>query len=207
MMHRLVNAMSRNAYKQGKLRSECIDTYNKCVISKMSSSHCDAAHIIPLNVCNDNSISYYIYNALLLDRPIHKEFDQYHFTFDVFNYQLISDNDIQLNIIINPFEKKELEVKKYKYNLVILPYKTLYFLIHHFFSFFKKVIDKNEIISNFVKINYNKKINKFLDEFIKNISKIHKIYGNFYYDMNNDILMTDQPQCYEDLRTHILEIF
>ena len=206
-MYKLANAMSRNAYKQSKLRTDCIDIYESCVVSKMPSSYCDAAHIIPLNICNNNATSYYVYNALLLVRAIHKEFDQYNFTFDIYNCDILLDGNIKTNIIINPFEKKYLEVKKYRDNKIILPSNTLYFLIHHYFSFLKKIINSNDVLNEFTKKNYNIYIDIFLKKFINNISQISKINNNYYYDFNNDGLMTDLPDCYDNFRIYIQNIF
>lgn len=113
---------------QKKFRNDLVKKFNKCPISKLDENICEAAHIVPFSVSNNNQ-KYDLYNGILLSANLHKAFDKFYFTIDentcktVINYNLINKNNIKLeelglhnkeNIYI-----RELDNEKSKYYLKI----------------------------------------------------------------------------------------
>ena len=81
--------MVRNSKLQEEYRTKLINRFDKCIISGMFNDVCEAAHIVPFSE-SDDQVSFDINNGLLLNRILHKLFDNYE----------ISINPITLNLEI-----------------------------------------------------------------------------------------------------------
>jgi hypothetical protein len=64
--------------EQTKFRNDLVNKYKNCVITGNGELLCDACHIVPYYVSNDNNI----YNGLLMDTSIHRLFDLYLISID-----------------------------------------------------------------------------------------------------------------------------
>lgn len=126
---------------------------NKCLISNVDISECEGAHIVPRHICQELNLKfiYHYANGILLARNIHTSFDNYIWTFDIWDYQVdLSELDSQnkpksllLSIIVASSDKNY-TILKYKTgafgqkNYFKLPIESLPYLFIHYTIFMMK---------------------------------------------------------------------
>lgn len=90
---------------------------NKCIISLVDQIECECAHIIPRNICEKFNLNfkYHIANGLLLNRNLHILFDNFVWTFDIYDYKDVCDNYVNLSIIIKK-NKNNYTICNYQYD-------------------------------------------------------------------------------------------
>ena len=118
------------------LKQKVLKIYqNKCAVSHFNVSECDLAHIVPRTVSlkHQNNPS----NCLLLSSSLHRLFDKFLWTFDVFSVQHTKNGWCKLEIILsNAIRCKHTMITNYKNNQIELPIATLPFLYCHYRVFF-----------------------------------------------------------------------
>src|SRR3990170_6599547 len=74
---------------------------NKCVISNIDGTECEAAHIVPRKICDifNLNFKYHSGNGILLNRNLHTSFDNYIWTFDIFDCRIDKDTILLSTII------------------------------------------------------------------------------------------------------------
>lgn len=96
---------------QNTFRKRIIERDKKCIVSGANKSICEACHIIPYCDSDDAHI-YDINNGLLLNRNIHKLFDEHLVTIDpdtcefIVNPEILSEPDYEC---INVYHKKHID--------------------------------------------------------------------------------------------------
>ena len=118
------------------LKQKVLKIYqNKCAVSHFNVSECDLAHIVPRTVSlkHQNNPS----NCLLLSSSLHRLFDKFLWTFDIFSVQYTKKGWCNLEIIIsNKILHKHTMITSYKSNQIELPVSSLPFLYCHYRVFF-----------------------------------------------------------------------
>ena len=71
-----INTEIRNPVLQNEFRNNLIEKFNCCIITKLHYDLCDASHIIPFSESQNFDIS----NGILLNKILHKLFDNFHFS-------------------------------------------------------------------------------------------------------------------------------
>ena len=128
---------------QKKFRNLLLKFYNnKCPITDNKQiPNLQDIHIISSNYINNiisQQVYYNTFNGLLMNRSLYEnEFLTYKFTFDFKNYEFINNSFVNIGFIIQP-NQLNLEINKYKYKKIKVPYKTLYFIKHHYICFIEK---------------------------------------------------------------------
>ena len=84
---------SRNSYKQHKFREAIIERDKKCIITGNGELMCQAAHIKPYCLCEDNE-KFDPNNGILLDSSYHKLFDNNLIKIDKNTSKLSVSNDL-----------------------------------------------------------------------------------------------------------------
>lgn len=84
---------------------------NQCVVSHFHIDECDAAHLMPRHICEQLGLQTYLYhkyNGIILNECLHRLFDRYAWTFDVFDPQKIEGYEeyIGLPIVVKNSSKK-----------------------------------------------------------------------------------------------------
>jgi len=95
-------------------RKQIITKYNKCALTDINSNLCEAAHIIPYNICTDYE-KYNENNAILLSCNMHKAFDNNYFTIDETTCKIKILYDTIYNNNINTINELDLQQIKNKY--------------------------------------------------------------------------------------------
>ena len=155
--------------KNKTFRNLILKFYNKkCPITdEVKISNLLDIHILDKSIIPEN-VYYNTFNGILMKRSLYdNEFCTYKFTFDYKNYKLINNSFINIGIIIHS-NSLNLEINKYKYKKIKIPYKTLYFIRHHYLNY----LEKNNIPTDDI---YNINIDKIIN-------------GNVY-DKCGDIVM------------------
>ena len=100
----------RNPQLQGIFRKQIIMRYNKCIISNMCKSVCEAAHIIPFS----ETLSFDVDNGILLNDILHKLFDKYYWSINPQSLcvELFIDETNDVYDILKPYENKYIECLK-----------------------------------------------------------------------------------------------
>jgi len=129
-------------------RSRIIHRDRKCIVTGVSNLECDAAHIIPYNICLQyfESASLDENNGILLTKSLHSLFDQHIWTFDVYQKdrpdgpQEGKNGYINLPVIINPMYKKtKTTIHNYEHKLCRLSAKSYPYLCVHYRVFIDKL--------------------------------------------------------------------
>ena len=107
----------------------------KCAVSKNSRLECDLAHVIPKAIStkyqNDTN------NCLILSSSLHRLFDNFLWTFDVFSVEESSNVLCKLGIIIShKISKVKTLISQYNNVKVELPTSMIPFLYCHYRVFF-----------------------------------------------------------------------
>ncbi len=90
------NELSNKRTKQDKFRKELIDRYQKCIITGNGILICEACHIKPHFVCDDDE-KYDVDNGLLMDSSFHKLFDIFMISINPQTHQLEINNKLSKN--------------------------------------------------------------------------------------------------------------
>jgi hypothetical protein len=124
-------------------RSAIVERDTSCRVTGFDASTCDAAHIIPAYVCQRLGLNCDLAapaNGLLLCKNLHSSFDNFFWTFDVFDsMESAIPNEIYLPIIINRTDLALL-VKDYQFDntghkmyyripVECLPYLYIHYLV------------------------------------------------------------------------------
>jgi len=84
---------------QNVFKNKLVKKFNCCPISKMNNKICEAAHILPFSICNDEQ-KYDINNGILLSSNLHKAYDKGYFIIDEItckikiNYNILKKDNI-----------------------------------------------------------------------------------------------------------------
>ena len=145
-----------------KFRSLLLKYYNnKCPITdELNINKLKDFHIISYKNIN-KIISLKIYNntfnGMIMNNNLYEtEFLTFKFTFDYKNYTVINNMFVNIGILVQPNECLHLEINKYKNKKIKIPYKTLYFIRHHYLCFLEK---HNLLINESFDMNINNIIN------------------------------------------------
>lgn len=136
--------------KNKTFRNLILKFYNKkCSITEeVQISNLQDIHIILDKSSIPENVYYNTFNGILMKRTLYEnEFCTYKFTFDYENYELINNSFVKIGIIIQS-NSLNLEINKYKYKKIKVPYKTLYFIRHHYLIFLEKNNIQSPDISN-----------------------------------------------------------
>ena len=87
---------SNNRSPQEEFRNNLIDKYNKCIITGLDVSECEAAHIIDLK---EDALNYDINNGLLLTASLHASFDKLIWTINPTTFNIEINNKYKNNLI------------------------------------------------------------------------------------------------------------
>jgi len=116
---------------------------NKCPITNENK----IIKLQDFHIISDNNVNQIIslkmynntFNGMLMKKDLYEnEFLTFKFTFDYKNYTIINNMFVNIGIIVQPNQSSSLEINKYKYKKIKIPYKTLYFIRHHYLCFLKK---------------------------------------------------------------------
>lgn len=125
-MSNIDNRKKRKVISQSCFRNKLIKTYRKCIVSGYHESECDAAHIIPLNICVKLNLDDNYYNGLLLSKSLHVSFDKFLWTLDLFDTVEIPDsNFVKIGIIIG--DNKHTSIGQYYKDYV---HRDMYVKVH-----------------------------------------------------------------------------
>ena len=112
--------------KQDNFRKQLINKYKKCLISGNGELVCEACHIKPYVLSNDDE-KYDINNGLLLDSTHHKLFDRFLISINPETKKLEIKNNLDKedykniwtnnNKIIDIIDKSSIKYLRYHYNL------------------------------------------------------------------------------------------
>lgn len=83
---------------------------NQCVVSHYHIDECDAAHLLPRHICEQLGIQNYLYhsnNGIILNECLHRLFDRFAWTFDVFDPQPIECHEEYIGLPIIVKDTKE----------------------------------------------------------------------------------------------------
>ena len=118
------------------LKQKVLKIYqNRCVVSHFNVYECDLAHIIPQAISSIHQ--YNPNNCLLLSSSLHRTFDKFLWTFDVFSVEESKKGWCKLDIILsNRIVHKRSMITGYSSCRVELPIGTLQFLYCHYRVFF-----------------------------------------------------------------------
>ena len=109
----------------------------KCPITKFFHSECDVAHIIPQAL--NREYKHNVYNCILLSVSLHRLFDNFMWTFDVFSASKINDKQMEVKLIVSPNLKLESSIMKYYHkNGIHIPISCLPYIYAHYRVFFIK---------------------------------------------------------------------
>jgi len=121
-------------------------TYRKCTISGIDVSECEGAHIVPRNICAKFNLKFIFHsaNGLLLSRNLHASFDNYIWTFDIYDFQEIPGdmNHVLLSTIIIK-NRKNYTIRQYqkdgeKLRYFKVPINSIPYLYIHYNMFLLK---------------------------------------------------------------------
>jgi hypothetical protein len=95
---------------QNLFRKQIVYRYNRCIISNMYKSVCEAAHITPFS----ETLSFDVDNGILLNDILHKLFDKYYWSINPQSLcvELFIDNTNGAYDILKPYENKYIECLK-----------------------------------------------------------------------------------------------
>lgn len=110
---------------QSKFRNDIIKRDQKCIISGYHLDECDAAHIIPHSI----SKSYNRSNGILLNRCLHKLFDDYDFSINP-DTKRIEIRQESTNKSINAYRNKE----------ILIPDECINNIRWHYQNFLNQII-------------------------------------------------------------------
>lgn len=124
---------------QQKFRDQLVIRDKKCIISGHSATLCDACHIIPHYLTQNNDVS----NGILISKLHHKPFDEY----------MWSINPIT-NILIVPERHHDLKIAKYNKKYITIPLECKKAFKEHYKVFLSNYLGiKLTEIVNYVKKN------------------------------------------------------
>lgn len=113
-------------------RNRLLQLYKRCLLSGYDAVQCDAAHIIPQYICYRFSLPDLvddIYNGMILTKDLHSTFDNYFWTFDIYDIQLENNYSewCQIPIIVKQ-NKKNLAINQFNGVFIKVPVRSLAFL-------------------------------------------------------------------------------
>ncbi len=109
----------------------------KCPITNFFFNECDVCHIIPQSV--NNTFKDNVYNCILLSSSLHRLFDTFMWTFDVFSAVENEKGFINISLIASPSLKIKYSILGLFHKTTIqLPIQCLPFLYAHYRVFFIK---------------------------------------------------------------------
>ena len=181
-----------NNYAKSIFRESVVKIYKKCLFTGVNKIECDAAHIVPVMVCEKCNLyyKYQKFNGLLLCKNLHITFDNFIWTFDVFDIKPVT-NDKDM-ILICPIIKTNNNYLKYtihnhKDQYVKIPIKSLPYLYLHYQIFlevnFKKLKPN---ISDLYQVYI--KTDKTYQKLLKKPKSIWHIINNNKFDEISTIL-------------------
>ncbi len=110
--------------KQKNFRNELLKIWdNKCAITGVDESECDACHILPI----ESGGTYNSYNGILLSKSLHSSFDKGLWTISSKNSKIIK------------MSNKNLTIDKYVGQIVDLPSEMLNYLNWHNYYCLEKI--------------------------------------------------------------------
>lgn len=152
---------------QNKFRHLVQDRDKKCLVTGLCGYECDAAHIIPYNICHEYSLQF-IYdrrNGIFLSKNIHALFDRFYWTFDIYDviWSPIS-NKYSCRIIVVPNHKhKHLTINQYKDQYIEIPIEIIPFLYTHY--------------QLFIIYNYTRNAKKLMEQDYREIIQDDKVFN------------------------------
>ena len=121
----------RNSKLQEEYRNKLINRFEKCIISGMFDDVCEAAHIVPFSESDDQT-SFDINNGLLLNRILHKLFDNYEIS--------INPNTLNIEILKTCKNYEFIKIYEDKHIKILNDYpETCNYLNKHYQKFFTKI--------------------------------------------------------------------
>ena len=104
----------------------------KCIITRYDQCECDACHIIPYSICNGSEwpFKYDRRNGLFLTKSLHALFDQFLWTFDI--YDLKYENNKYYSRVIVIDNNRNLFIDSFKNQYIAFPTECLPFLYAHY---------------------------------------------------------------------------
>lgn len=116
------------------LRGIITNIYQKCPITHGHITYCDNAHIIPKHVCEGLGVQSFITdinNCILLHCGLHRSFDNFKWTFDVFSCKEINTTLVSIEILESCVDPDKIGMKM-RVNTIIIPKNILPFLWVHY---------------------------------------------------------------------------
>jgi len=102
---------------QDSFRNEIIKRDKRCIISGYHFIECEAAHIIPFNECKN----YLRSNGILLNRCLHKLFDDYYFSINPGTNKVVVLTNVP-DVSIEKFNNTEVKLDPECYNNLLVHY-------------------------------------------------------------------------------------
>ena len=134
------NKNSSNKIMAQKFRSDLINIYKSCVLTKLHFSNCEAAHIVSKAWCNKNNkaIKFTPFNGLLMNNILHKSFDKLEWTFNMYSVKTLDKFRFKTHTIIAPNLINNAYANQINLQQVILPTLSRLFIKHHYLRFINK---------------------------------------------------------------------
>jgi len=133
----------RGNIRRSDWRKKMLRRYRHCTVSQTTYLECDAAHIVPFNLCVDDLVEWAEdpANGLLLSKNLHWTYDRLYWSLDP-NDMIVPDGDdgtedtetINLRIVVRP-TKHSLSIHRYLGEYVTVRTDSLPFLRIHFGAF------------------------------------------------------------------------
>lgn len=105
---------------------------HKCLIAKYDECECDACHIVPYTICNQYNWTFKFdrRNGLFLTKSLHTLFDQFYWTFDIYDLQYNNNKYYTRIIVMDNY--KTLFINSFKDQYIAFPVECLPFLYTHY---------------------------------------------------------------------------
>lgn len=139
---------------QRQFRESVCKRDRRCLITRFDQRECDACHIIPSRLCSKYNLpfAYSQRNGILLTKSLHTLFDQFIWTFDIYDITFDENKKkYKSKIIISPGHRN-LSIHNYKNLYGYFPIECFTFMYVHYQMFilhnFKKVRKNPQTIEN-----------------------------------------------------------
>jgi hypothetical protein len=104
-----------------------------CLVTGVDENECDAAHIIPHNICDKYApqFSHDTKNGLLLNKCDHTLYDRFYWTFDIYDLKCETKGRYKCRLIVNK-TGKNLTIKQYQEEYIEIPLECYPYLYVHY---------------------------------------------------------------------------
>lgn len=106
----------------------------KCLITGYHHEECDVCHLVPLTICEQlqPNLMYDPNNGILLNTTLHRLFDKFKWTFDIYDWVQIKDQ-YYCKLLVNPNSNpKNSMINQYRNQYVPAPLECFPFMYIHY---------------------------------------------------------------------------